>query len=122
MLREIHRMLKPQGRFIIDFLNPAYTAAHLVPVSQRVDDGQRIDEQRAIEHGYVKKWITITNEANPGEAPRRYVERIKLYSRETFEAMLVEAGLVLEQVHGGYDEERYDPERSPRMIMVGRRP
>lgn len=122
VLREIYRMLKPQGRFIIDFLNPAYTAAHLVPASQRVDEGQCIDEQRAIENGYVKKWITITNEANPGEEPRHYVERIKLYSRETFEAMLVEAGLMLEQVHGGYDEERYDPGRSPRMIMVGRRP
>ncbi|WP_334076217.1 MULTISPECIES: class I SAM-dependent methyltransferase [Paenibacillus] len=121
VLREICRMLKPRGRFIIDFLNPSYTAAHLVPASQRVDDGQRIDEKRAIENGYVKKWITITNETNPGEKPRHYLERIKMYSRETFEAMLTEAGLMLEQVHGGYEEELYDPERSSRMIMVGRR-
>ncbi|AWB45789.1 class I SAM-dependent methyltransferase [Paenibacillus sp. CAA11] len=119
VLREIYRVLKPGGKFIIDFLNPAYTIARLVPSSERIDEGQRIREKRSIEDGYVKKRIEITAaEGEPGE-PRHYLERIKLYPRERFEQMLAEAGLTLEAIHGNYNEESYDPESSPRMIMVG---
>ncbi|MFD1178730.1 class I SAM-dependent methyltransferase [Paenibacillus puldeungensis] len=126
VLQEIARMLKPGGRFIIDFLNPAYTAAHLVPHSERVDEGQLISEHRCIENGYVKKTIDISKADSDLDGttnqPRRYMERIKLYSKDDFAVMLERAGLVLEKVHGAYDEESYDPDTSPRMIMVGLRP
>lgn len=123
VLKEIARVLKPDGRFIIDYLNPRYIAGHLVPASERTDEGQLISERRAIEEGYVKKWITITSmdgrDASP-DNPRKYMERIKLYEREDFAAMLSEAGLTLDHVHGDYDEGEFDPDQSPRMIMVGR--
>lgn len=123
VLKEIARMLKPGGRFIIDYLNPRYIADHLVPASERTDEGQLISEKRAIESGYVKKWISITSmdegDASP-DNPRKYMERIKLYEREDFAAMLTEAGLTLDHVHGDYDEGEFDPDQSPRMIMVGR--
>ncbi|MED4959014.1 methyltransferase domain-containing protein [Paenibacillus macerans] len=127
VLREVARMLKPGGRFVIDYLNPAYTAAHLVPRSERMDEGQLITERRVIEGGYVKKHITITKENGPGAGAdgawaREYMERIKLYSKEEFSVMLEEAGLVLEQIHGDYGEDGYDPETSPRMILAGSRP
>lgn len=127
VLREVARMLKPKGRFIIDYLNPAYMAAHLVPRSERVDENQLITERRVIEDGYVKKHITITEADGVGEGAdggrsREYMERIKLYSKEDFAAMLQEAGLILEQVHGDYGEDAYDPETSPRMILAGSRP
>ncbi len=125
VLKEIYRILKPQGRFIIDFLNPEYTAAHLVPASQRVDEGQLISETRVIEDGYVKKKISIKDTREQGsnlhKEPREYLERIKLYKSESFASMLSQAGLVLDYIHGSYDEESYDPIQSPRMIMVGRR-
>lgn len=119
VLREAARVLKPGGRFLLDFLNPAYTAAHLVPNSEREDEGQRIVERRRIEDGYVVKDIAIST---PGGQPRHYMERIKLYGLEDFRHMLKEAGLELQNVHGNYDEETYDPDKSRRMILVGVRP
>lgn len=137
VLQEIYRMLKPGGRFLIDFLNPEYTKAHLVPSSERVDEEKRITEQRIIEDGYVKKHITISEISesrvatagasvhisawDSGDNSRQYLERIKLYSRDDFERMLNDAGLKLEVVYGGYDEEIYDVKTSPRMIMIGSR-
>ncbi|MNJ50431.1 hypothetical protein D3C77_457030 [compost metagenome] len=69
----------------------------------------------------MKKHITIQNiESGSSDEPRHYLERIKLYNREDFTKMLLESGLQLEHVYGGYGDIPYDPEISPRMIMVGK--
>lgn len=47
---------------------------------------------------------------------------MKLYTLENFRRMLDAAGLRLDTVHGGYDEEEYDTEASARMIFMGGRP
>lgn len=122
VLKEVRRMLKPGGQFIIDFLNPEYTKAHLVPESERTYDGQLIKERRVIEEGYVKKRIEIIDQTRTADfkaQPRHYLERIKLYTREDFTAMMEEAGLELKEIYGSYDEDFFDPLVSPRMIMVG---
>lgn len=121
VLRAIHRMLRPGGSYIIDFMNTAYVTRHLVPHSVREDEGQRIEEFRKIEDGFVQKEIRITDTTS-GDEPRVYQERVKLYTRDQLSQMLSEAGLRVDQVHGGYDEEKYDEQASPRMIFVGHRP
>lgn len=121
VLRAIHRMLRPGGSYIIDFMNTAYVTRHLVPHSVREDEGQRIEEFRKIEDGFVQKEIRITDTAS-GHEPRVYQERVKLYTRDQLSQMLGASGLRVDQVHGGYDEEKYDEQTSPRMIFVGRRP
>ena len=120
VFQEIHRVLKPQGSFIVDFLNPSYVRQHLVPHSERVDGGTRIEERRRIENGFVKKAIALTD-ASGGE-PRQYEERVRLYELADFRNMMDKAGLVIDQVHGSYDGAAYDEEQSKRMIMVGHRP
>ncbi|WP_197260261.1 methyltransferase domain-containing protein [Paenibacillus dendritiformis] len=120
VFQEIYRVLEPQGRFIVDFLNPSYVRQHLVPHSERADGGTRIEERRRIENGFVKKEISLTD-ASGGE-PRHYEERVRLYELADFRTMMDEAGLVIDQVYGGYDGAAYDEGQSKRMIMVGRRP
>ncbi|WP_433921841.1 class I SAM-dependent methyltransferase [Paenibacillus taichungensis] len=121
VLRVIHRMLKPGGSYIIDFMNTAYVTRHLVQHSTRESEGQNIEEFRKIQDGFVQKEIHITDTAS-GQKPRIYQERVKLYTREQLRDLLHEAGLMVDQVHGGYDEEKYDEQTSPRMIFVGHRP
>lgn len=122
VLAEIRRVLKPDGAFLIDFLNGAYLAANLVPLSERVDaeSGLHIKEVRRItEDGWVVKEITV---GAPGdeESVRRYVERVRLFSLPWFEQALSEAGLHLTHVYGDYDAHAYDVEQSPRLILKGR--
>ncbi|MBP1993290.1 class I SAM-dependent methyltransferase [Paenibacillus eucommiae] len=118
VLHEVHRLLKPEGKFIIDFLNPDYVKANLVSESERSVDGSNIQEVRHIEDGFVRKRITISES---GSADRSYLEQVKLYDRASFEKMLTQANLQLDQVYGGYDGQAYDPEHSTRMIFVGHR-
>lgn len=121
VLVEAARVLKPGGHFVIDFLNPVYTRTHLVPRSERTEEGQLIKEQRKIENDFVIKDIEITDTVHNKAEPRIYRERIRLYTLEQFRSMLIRAGLRLEAVYGDYKDTKYDQEVSPRMIMVGRK-
>jgi ubiquinone/menaquinone biosynthesis C-methylase UbiE len=120
VLREIHRLLKPdgQGQFIIDFLNPEYVEANLVPFSKREEGSCTIEETRKLEDGFVQKTIVIRE---PGMEERTYLEQVKLYHREPFMAMLERAGLEVLHVYGDYDASPYNNAVSKRMIFVGRR-
>lgn len=119
VLGEIRRLLRPGGKFIIDYLNPAYVTSCLVPASERTENGIRIQERRRIEDGFVRKTITLTEEG--ADAPRVYDEQVRLIPQERFAGLLSEAGLQADLLYGDYDASAYDPQRSKRMIFVGRR-
>lgn len=122
VLKEIWRLLRPGGRFIVDFLNPEYVRAHLVPHSVRTEDGLRIEETRRIENGYVCKTIRLVEEnAQTSDEARVYEERVKLIDLDTFLDLLCRAGLKVDAVYGGYDASPYESESAKRMIFVGRR-
>ncbi|MFH5182183.1 class I SAM-dependent methyltransferase [Paenibacillus sp. TAB 01] len=119
VLREIQRLLKPgQGKFIIDYMNPEYVKAHLVPYSSRSEGSCTIEEKRRIEDGCVRKTIVIQE---PESDARTYSEQVKLYGKEEFVRMLERAGLEVTQVYGDYHASEYDPAESKRMIFVGHR-
>jgi ubiquinone/menaquinone biosynthesis C-methylase UbiE len=119
VLHEIYRLLSPaNGQFIIDFLNPGYVQANLVPFSKRQEGEIVIEESRKIEDGFVLKTIVISE---PGTPNRNYNEQVKLYEKEAFTGMMDRAGLEVLQVYGNYDASAYNNEESKRMIFVGRR-
>lgn len=119
VLKEIERLLGEGGRFIIDFLNPDYVIRHLVPHSERMEEGTRIVEDRWIEDGCVKKRIAIVE---PGRPERHYVEQVKLFGPEDFARMLAATDLRVEHVYGDYDGSPLNPDTSRRQILVGRKP
>ena len=125
VLQEMKRVLKPNGRFLIDYLNPTYVVQNLIPESERVDEptGLRIVEKRTIEKDFVVKRIQVIppeDLAGIQSESRHYVERVRLIGLEEFEQMLKEAELLLDQVYGGYDGSAYVADHSKRLILLGR--
>lgn len=119
VIHEIARLLKPSGRFLIDYINPEYVREHLVPHSVKKHENMQILEKRSITNQEVRKQIHIEEEGKP---VRRYEERVKLYSREQMEQWCKESGLRIEKVYGDYEPQSvFDPKKSPRMILVGDR-
>jgi ubiquinone/menaquinone biosynthesis C-methylase UbiE len=116
VLKEMARVLRPEGRFVVDFLNREAVKRNLVPESERVEGETRIRERRWIDGDFVRKSIQVIDER--GE--RMYQERVKMYSREQMEEMMRKAGLTVESVWGDFEPHSYDPISSPRMIFVGR--
>jgi len=116
VIREMQRLLRTEGKFIIDFLNPDNVQDHLIPYSDRNDGDVDIIESRYIKDGYVLKEITI-HEA--GQPERHYTERVRLYRLVDFEHMFTANGLQIDCVLGDYDGSTYTKASSPRMILVG---
>ena len=118
VLRQLRRVLRPGGKFLIDYLNPVQVRRTLVPHSERVDEqtGWRIIEERQVDEQWVRKHITIRLQ-DGGE--RHYDEQVRLYELDWFTSQLQAANLRVTELYGNYDGSRYNEQQSKRLIMVG---
>lgn len=118
VVQEYARVLRPDGRLLIDFLNAAQVRRELVAEDEQRFPDFTLHQRRWIEEEprIVAKELTLTDAAGS----RTYHERVKLYGLADFEAFFAAAGLNLEQVAGDYDGSPHT-ESSPRLIMICRR-
>ena len=116
VLREIARVLAPQGRFALDFLNAPAVRAGLVPRDEKTVQGRRVVQKRRLSDAgrVVVKTIHLTGE------DRQFMERVRLFERPELEQMIAGAGLVVRQVFGDYDGSPHAP-TSPRLIILAER-
>lgn len=117
VLAEIHRVLRPDGRFFIDYVNSEYVTESLIPESRRWIGGFEVVEARWIEDGRVNKRINVYQN---GTLYDTLTESVRLYNPEEFQNILETNGLQIKAVFGDYDGSPLSPER-PRMIIVGRK-
>lgn len=116
VLLEIERLLRPGGKWIVDFLNTDVVVSRLIPLSERREGRITIRESRSIEEGVVRKQIAVLE---PDCQPRRYIEKVRLYTLSDFMRMLIGTSLSIDEVYGDYSGEPYSAATSPRLIMVG---
>jgi SAM-dependent methyltransferase len=114
-LGEMVSTLRPQGWFVIDFLNARAVRRRLVPrETQRVNGTDVLVDRSVSPDGrYVCKTIRP-------EGGRRYTERVRLFGAEEIEAMLAAAGVTVREHLGDYDASPLLP-TSPRTILIGQR-
>lgn len=117
VLRNVHKALKKNGRYVLDLINPVYLKKNLVPSSSRTVEDLALLEKRRIEGGRVIKRITIT----APEESITFEESVKLYERETIHGMLETTGFTIEKVLGDYEGSAFDKENSPRMMIIARK-
>lgn len=119
VIANIADVLKQEGQFIIDFLNPLYVRDNYIPYNKRIDEESKciIEEFRALKNTVIEKKITIT--ANNGEV-RQYKEQVAMLPLLWFQYCFEKYNLQLEQLYGHYDGRSFE-ECTPRMIMVGRK-
>lgn len=119
VLRGIARILRPGGRFFIDYINRAWTERHLQEDSRREVQGFEIHEHRWIDHKTHRINKTTIVSRN-GQELSDAGESVQLFSAEEFRSILSDAGLRVEKMFGNYTGAPHD-DSQPRMIAVGRR-
>jgi SAM-dependent methyltransferase len=116
VLDEVARVLRPGGRFVLDYLNAPAVRAGLVPHDERLAGGSTVVQERRISDDgrYVVKSIHMSGDS------RTFTERVRLFGRGDLEGMLAARGILTELASGDYDGAAHTA-ASPRLILLGRR-
>ncbi|MCG8376773.1 MAG: class I SAM-dependent methyltransferase [Chlorobiales bacterium] len=117
VLRNVHRALKKDGRYILDLINPVYLKKNLNPSSSRTIDDLIVSEQRRIEADRVIKQITIRS---PDDSVT-FEESVRLYRIEIIGDMLASAGFEIKEIFGDYEGSAFDEQTSPRLLLFARK-
>lgn len=116
VVRDLSRVIRRGGTFVIDFLNARVVRDRLVPHDETLIRGRTVEQHREItaDGRFVVKHIDIRDER------KQFIERVRLFSREELEGMLERADFRIERSYGDYDGAPLGDE-SPRVILFARR-
>lgn len=119
VLDEIARVLRPEGRLVLDVMNPAMVRSSLVAESVRRASDFVIEERRTLLDGgrRVAKDVRVSREQ--GEV-RTWREEVRLYESTELAQMLRERSLEILYIHGDFDACHASPS-SPRLLVHARR-
>ncbi|MEJ2482504.1 MAG: class I SAM-dependent methyltransferase [Gemmatimonadota bacterium] len=113
---EMHRVMRPGGSFMLDFLNADRVRRELVPSESGRIRGYDVSVAREIQEDTVVKTITLN--ADEGDEVRRYEERVRLYEADQLARLLRDVGLQTRHRFGDYDGAAFDSS-SARLILAG---
>jgi len=118
VLGEVHRVLRPRGLVVLDFLNARRVRASLEPRDERWVGGKRVEQVRRLVDGgrRVEKRIRIRGEG----VVEDFVERVRLYDAADLASLFDAVGLTVEARFGDYGGAPPSPE-APREILLARR-
>jgi SAM-dependent methyltransferase len=119
-LRTLKNALKPGGTLVLDYLNSSFVASHLVPEETKEKEQVVFDIQREINDHKFLKQIDILDRSRKQRAC--YTESVNAYTKEDFEAMFARQGLQITDIFGDYYFNNYDEQRSPRLIIIAKKP
>lgn len=119
VLCNVSSALKPGGVFVLDYLNPAYAEARLVPEETVRRTGVTYAVTRWSTADAIFKRILIYEDGRV--RPLEFVERVAKLTIEDFRFMFLLCGLEVEGQFGSYDLDAFGTTRSPRQILVARK-
>lgn len=114
VLHNVHKGLKKNGVFVLDYFNPHYVKKNLVAHETRIIKGVRFELERRIEGDFVVKDIRIEDKARSGE----FQERVRLFNKESLLTMFLKEAFSADKVFGDYRLSPYDELGSPRLIFI----
>ncbi|MDB5200249.1 MAG: Methyltransferase type 11 [Chitinophagaceae bacterium] len=118
-IRTIAQSLKPDGFFVMDYLNVHYAEDHLVHKSEKqIDDVNYFITKWFDETHFYKK---IVVEDDHLEEPLEYTEKVAKFTLGDFTDMFAYQDLQIQEVFGDYQFNNYDVKKSPRLIMIAKK-
>lgn len=117
VIRNMADALKMGGALVLDYLN-VRAEKHLTRHEVKTIDGIRYCLTRWKSANHFFKRIVIEDER---AQPTEYVERVAKFELQDFQRMFALHELAVDEVYGDYQLNPYDPDASPRMILIARK-
>lgn len=113
VIKQIHKCLKPEGIFVIDFMNVHRVLTTLVPHEVKKEEGITFTISKRVEEGVIIKRIEFS------DAGKSYCfqEEVQLLTLEDFKRLLHLGGFAVEHIYGNYQLQPYHKELSDRVII-----
>jgi SAM-dependent methyltransferase len=117
VVENIARALKPDGLLVLDYLNARVAERNLRPIEVVVRHGALFQ---------ITRWTGATHlfkriECHEGATSRVFVEQVAKLTLEDFQFLFHLCGLKLEAIYGDYQLNLFDPDLSPRLILIARK-
>ncbi len=119
-IRTIAQSLKPDGVFVMDYLNVHYAENNEEKAFNKEIDGIRFHISKWHDEEHFFKQIQITD-ASSNALKHLYTERVAKFSLGDFTEMLAYQNMQVQEVFGDYQLGRYDVQKSPRMIILAKK-
>ena len=118
-IRTIAQSIKPDGIFVLDYLNVHYAEDHLVHKSEiQVDDINYFITKWFDETHFYKKIVVEDDEL---DNPIEHQEKVAKFSLGDFTEMFAYHQLQIQEVFGDYNFNSYHIKNSPRMVMIAKK-
>ena len=118
-IRTIAQSLKPEGTFVIDYLNVHYAEDHLIHKSEIEIDGINFYLTKWFDEDFFYKKIVVEDDRL--EQPIIHQEKVAKFSLGDFTEMLAYHEMQVQEVFGDYNFNEYHVKKSPRMIIIAKK-
>jgi 2-polyprenyl-3-methyl-5-hydroxy-6-metoxy-1,4-benzoquinol methylase len=119
VIRTISNSIKPNGTFVMDYLNTHYDEDHLVHKADKEIGGVNFHMTKWFDETHFYKKIIVEDE-NLKE-PLEYQEKVAKFSLGDFNDMFAFHHLQMQEVFGDYQFNKYNIKDSPRLIMIAKK-
>lgn len=119
VLEEVARVLRPEGRFLIDLFNAQQVIRNLRRRETTEMAGRKVEIERWFDADKkrINKRIRVLT---PSGQSRSYLESVRAYDRQEVVDGLLRVGLRVDALHGGFEGEPYTSDSS-RLIITATR-
>ncbi len=115
-VRSIAKSLRPNGVFVVDYLNVHYAEEHLVHNEMKKIGETTYDIHRWDDETHFHKKIIVTDPSL--SQPMVHTEKVAKFSLGDFTDMMSFQGLQVKEVFGDYNFSSYDVRKTPRLIVI----
>ena len=118
VLKQVQRVLKEGGAFVLDYLNKSEVITNLKAESRREVSGSDVHEKRCFnqETQRIEKEILITKD----KQTKVFKESVRAYDLDELKSLFNEAGLRIESVYGDFAGGEYSETSRRTIICAGR--
>jgi SAM-dependent methyltransferase len=113
VLKQFREHLQPNGMLLIDYMNAIKVESNLIKEEVIIKQDIRFLIKREVRDGCIVKEIYVD-----AEGGLYFEEIVSAFRLEDFQKMFSSVGFRLIDTFGNYDFEAFDPNESPRLILL----